>query len=165
MGRVLCRGSAGIAEAPCVGCTAIGGVEGELVYDAAAPANSTVTATIPVSNVRTGVAKFDEHLSSEDFFDFAKFPAATFSSTKVEAVSEGRLRVTGDLSMHGVTKPVTLDVSLNTIGEHPMRKTAAIGFDASSSLNRSDFGLGKYSPAVSESVKVSITVEANIKAP
>ncbi len=143
----------------------IGGIEGELVYDAAAPANSTVSATIPVGQIRTGVEKMDQHLNADDFFDVAKFPTATFVSTKVEAVSEGRLRVTGDLSMHGVSKPVTLDVSLNTIGEHPMRKTAAIGFDASSTLNRSDFGLGKYSPAVSEAVSVSITVEANIKAP
>lgn len=143
----------------------IGGIEGELVYDAAAPANSTVTASIPVGNIRTGVEKMDQHLNADDFFDVAKFPTATFASTKVEVITEGKLKVTGDLSMHGVTKPVTLDVSLNTMGEHPMRKTAAIGFDASSSLNRSDFGLGKYSPAVGEAVSVSITVEANIKAP
>ena len=143
----------------------IGGIEGTLVYDAATPANSTVSATIPVGQIRTGVEKMDQHLNADDFFDVAKFPSATFVSTKVEAVGEGKLKVTGDLSMHGVTKSVALDVSLNAIGEHPMRKTAAIGFDAISSLNRSDFGLGKYSPAVSESVNVSITVEANIKAP
>ena len=143
----------------------IGGIEGTLVYDAATPANSTVSATIPVGQIRTGVEKMDQHLNADDFFDVAKFPSATFVSTKVEAVGEGKLKVTGDLSMRGVTKSVALDVSLNAIGEHPMRKTAAIGFDAISSLNRSDFGLGKYSPAVSESVNVSITVEANIKAP
>ena len=143
----------------------IGGIEGTLVYDAATPANSTVSATIPVGQIRTGVEKMDQHLNADDFFDVAKFPSATFVSTKVEAVGVGKLKVTSDLSMHGVTKSVALDVSLNAIGEHPMRKTAAIGFDAISSLNRSDFGLGKYSPAVSESVNVSITVEANIKAP
>ncbi|MGQ0801855.1 MAG: YceI family protein [Pseudomarimonas sp.] len=143
----------------------IGNIEGELVYDAAAPANSKVSATIPVGQIHTGVEKMDQHLYAEDFFDVAKFPNATFVSTKVEAAGEGKLKVTGDFSLHGVTKPVTLDVKLNAQGEHPMRKTAAIGFDASSSLNRSDFGVGKYAPAVSEAVGISITVEANIKAP
>ncbi len=142
----------------------IGEIEGELVYDAATPANSTVTATIPVGKIHTGVAKMDEHLYADDFFDVAKFPHATFVSTKVESAGEGKLKVTGDLTIHGVSKPVTLDVSLNAIGEHPMRKTAAIGFDATTTLSRSEFGVGKYTPAVGDSVAVSITVEANAKA-
>lgn len=143
----------------------IGEVEGELVYDPAAPANSSVKATIPVGKVRTGYDKMDQHLIADDFLDVAQFPTASFVSTKVEVVGEGKLKVTGDLSIHGVSKPITLDVSLNGMGEHPMRKTAAIGFDATAQLNRSEFGVGKYTPAVGDAVSVSITVEANIKTP
>jgi len=143
----------------------IGEIEGELVYDAATPANSKVTATIPVGKIRTGVQKMDDHLYADDFFDVAQFPTATFTSTAVEAAGEGKLKVTGDFTLRGVTKSVTLDVSLNAAGEHPMRKTAAIGFDATTGLNRSDYGLGKYVPAVGDAVAISVTVEANAKAP
>jgi polyisoprenoid-binding protein YceI len=142
----------------------IGGIEGELVYDAETPANSRVSATIPIAGIRTGVEKMDQHLNADDFFDVAKFPSARFVSTQVESAGEGKLKVTGDLSIRDVTRPVTLEVSLNGKGEHPMRKTQAIGFDASASLVRSDFGVGKYAPAVGDTVAVSVTVEANLKA-
>jgi len=142
----------------------IGGVEGELVYDAEQPANSRVSATIPVGGIRTGVEKMDQHLFADDFFDIAQFPSATFTSTAVEAAGEGKLKVTGNLTIRDVTREIVLDVTLNGRGEHPMRKTPAIGFDAGTDLLRSDYGVGKYTPAVGDAVNVSITVEANRKA-
>lgn len=136
-------------------------VTGDFLFDAADPTKSSVSITIPVSSISTGVAKLDEHLLKADFFDAAQFPTATFKSTGVTAAGEGKLAVAGDLTIHGVTRPVVLDVTINGIGEHPMRKAPAAGFDASASIKRSDFGVGAYVPAVSDEVTLSITVEAN----
>ncbi|MCX7034775.1 MAG: YceI family protein [Arenimonas sp.] len=135
-------------------------VTGEFLFDAADPTQSSVSITIPVSSISTGVAKLDEHLLKADFFDAAQFPTATFKSTGVTAAGEGKLAVAGDLTIHGVTRPVVLDVTINGIGEHPMRKVPAAGFDASARIKRSDFGVGAYVPAVSDEVTLSITVEA-----
>jgi polyisoprenoid-binding protein YceI len=135
-------------------------VEGSIVHDAAAPAKSTVNVTIPTASLSTGVAKFDEHIKSPDFFDVAKFPTATFKSTKVVALGKGKLKVTGDLMIHGVTKSVVMDVTTNKLGIHGYAKVPAAGFDASIKIKRSDFGVGAYAPAVSDDVTIKITVEA-----
>lgn len=137
-----------------------GAIEGTLVYDADKPAASSVEVTIPLSGLAGFSEKFDAHLRSADFFDAEKFPVATFKSTKVEAAGEGKLTVTGDLTIKGITKPVVLDVALNKVGEHPMKKVPAIGFNATATVKRSDFGLGLYAPVVSDEVKLSITTEA-----
>lgn len=135
-------------------------VEGSLVYDAENPAASSAKATIQIASVDSGVDKLDAHLQSPDFFDAAKFATATFASTKVEAAGEGKLAMTGDLTIHGVTLPVTFDVTINKVGEHPMSKKPAAGFDAHATIKRSDFGVGAYAPNVSDEVKLEITVEA-----
>jgi len=140
----------------------LGGIEGELVYDPAEPTKSAVSVRIPLASLQTGVAKLDEHLKTEDFFNIAQHPIATFTSTSVSAAGEGRLSVTGDLVLHGNTRPVTLDVRLNKLGEHPISKAAAIGFDATTTLKRSDFGVEKYAPNVSDEVSLEITVEAQV---
>ncbi|AAW77520.1 polyisoprenoid-binding protein [Xanthomonas oryzae pv. oryzae] len=137
-----------------------GNVDGTLVYDAADVTKSTVQVTLPLSGLNSFTAKFDELLKSGDFFDAAKFPTATFKSTKVEAAGTNKLTVTGDLTIKGQTKPVVLDVTLNGAGEHPMKKVLAAGFDASTTIKRSDFGLGQYAPNVSDEVKIRITTEA-----
>lgn len=138
-----------------------GKVEGTLEFDQADPTQSSVNVDIKIASINSNVAKFDEHLKSADFFDVAKFPAATFKSTKVEKGSApDQLKVSGDLTIHGVTHPATLDVKVNKVGEHPMRKAPAVGFDASTTIKRSDFGIGKYAPNVSDEVKIAITVEA-----
>ena len=137
-----------------------GKVDGTITYDPAKPAASSVQVTIPLDGLNSHVPDFDEHLKSADFFDAAKFPTITFKSTKVEAAGEKKLKVTGDLTVHGVTKPAVLDVSVNKIGEQPMAKRAAAGFDATTTLKRSDFGLGKYAPNVSDEVSIRITTEA-----
>ncbi len=139
-----------------------GDVDGTLVYDAADVAKSSVEVTLPLSGLNSFTAKFDEHLRSADFFDAAKFPTATFKSTKVEAAGTNKLAVTGDLTVKGITKPVTLDVTINGAGEHPMMKVPSVGFDATTTIKRSDFGVGAYAPAVSDDVKVRITTEASI---
>ena len=139
-----------------------GNVEGTLVYDAANPGNSSVQVTLPLSGLESFSAKFDEHLRSADFFDAAKFPTATFKSTKVEAAGTNKLTVTGDLTVKGITKPVTLDVTLNGAGEHPMAKKQAIGFSATGTVKRSDFGVGAYAPNVSDEVQLRITTEGTL---
>lgn len=141
-------------------------IEGTLTYDPTDASKSSVDVTIAVDSINSHVAKFDEHLKSDDFFDVAKFPTATFKSTKVEKGSaQGNYKVTGDLTIRGVTKPVTIDAKLNAMSEHPMRKVPAIGFDGSVTIKRSDFGLDKYVPNISDAVSIRITTEATVPKP
>jgi len=137
-----------------------GNVEGTLVYNAEDVTKSTVEVKLPLSGLNSFTAKFDEHLKSADFFDAAKFADATFKSTKVEAAGTNKLTV-----IKGITKPVTLDVTVNGGGEHPMAKVPAAGFDATTTLKRSDFGVGAYAPNVSDEVKIRITTEATGEKP
>ncbi|MBO9830599.1 polyisoprenoid-binding protein [Xanthomonas sp. A2111] len=137
-----------------------GDVDGTLVYNAQDVSKSSVNVTLPLSGLNSFTAKFDEHLKSADFFDAAKFPTATFKSTKVTSAGGNKLTVAGDLTIKGVTKPVVLAVTLNGAGPHPMKKVPALGFDATTTVKRSDFGLGAYVPNVSDEVKIRITTEA-----
>jgi Uncharacterized conserved protein len=137
-----------------------GDVEGTLVYDADNVAGSSVEVTLPLSGLNGFSEKFNEHLRSADFFDAAKYPTATFKSTKVDDLGGNKLRVAGDLTIKGITKPVVLRVVLNKAEEHPMSKAPAIGFDATAKIKRSDFGVGAYAPNVSDEVTVRITTEA-----
>lgn len=137
---------------------------GTLVLDAAKPEASTVKISIPVDHVLTGIPKLDEHLKGADFFDTAKYPTATFTSTKVEVTGKDTAKVTGNLDLHGVVKPVTLDVKLNQLGENMFKKKTA-GFSATTALKRSDFGIKTYLPALGDDVKISIELEANLQAP
>lgn len=137
-----------------------GQVDGAIVYDAANVGQSSVNVTIPLTGLNAHVEAFNEHLRSPDFFDAAQFPTITFKSSKVEAAGDKKLRVFGDLTVHGVTRPVVLDTTINKIGEQPMAKRAAAGFDATATIKRSDFGVGKYAPGVSDEVTIRITTEA-----
>ncbi|WP_431635542.1 YceI family protein [Dyella sp. KULCS107] len=134
--------------------------EGTVVYDEAKPANSSVQVTLPLANLDTHVSALDEHLKKPDFFDAAKYPVVTFKSTRVEPLGGNKFKVTGDLTVHGVTKPVVLDATLNKAGMQPMLKVPAIGFDATATIRRSDFGMGAYVPNVSDEVQIRITTEA-----
>jgi polyisoprenoid-binding protein YceI len=139
-----------------------GQADGVLVYDADNVAASSVQVTLPLSSMNSFTAKFDEHLRSADFFDAAKFPSASFKSTQVETAGEGRLKVTGELTIKGITKPVVLDVTLNKVGEN-MMKQPTIGFDAVTTIKRTDFDVGMYAPAVSDEVQIRITTEASVQ--
>ncbi len=141
-----------------------GQADGTLVYDAADVSKSSVHVTLPLSGLSALADHFYDHLTSDKWFDAAKYPSATFKSTKVEAAGEGKLKVTGDLTIKGITKPVVLDVTLNKAGEHPMKKVPAIGFDATATVKRSDFDVGAYAPMVSDEVALKITTEATADA-
>lgn len=134
--------------------------EGTLVYDAADVGNSSVNVSLSMTDLTSFVPALDEHLKNADFFDAGQFPTATFKSTHVEAAGTNKLTVTGDLTIKGITKPVTLDVVLNGAGMHPMLKKQAIGFSATGSIKRSDFDVAAYAPNISDDVQLSITTEA-----
>jgi polyisoprenoid-binding protein YceI len=136
--------------------------EGTLVYDAADVGKSSVQVTMPITGMNSFVAKLDEHLTGGDFFDAGKFPNATFKSTSVAAAGTNKLTVNGDLTIKDITKPVTLDVTLNGAGEHPMLKKQAIGFSATATIKRTDFGVGAYAPNVSDEVQLRITTEGTL---
>jgi len=137
--------------------------EGTLSLDEATLEKSTINVTIDAASLVTGIDKFDDHLKSEDFLDTSKFPDATFKSTKVElAAGKNHATVTGDLTLHGVTKPVTLDVTLNKQGDHPMNQKKTVGFSATTTIKRSEFGIDKYAPGVSDEVVITIEAEASI---
>lgn len=137
-----------------------GQADGTIVYDADKVSASSVQVTLPLTGLSALADQFYDHLTSADWFDAAKYPSATFKSTKVEAAGEGKLKVTGDLTVKGVTKPVVLDVKLNKAGVQPLAKRAAVGFDATATVKRSEFGLGNYVPNVSDDVSLRITTEA-----
>jgi polyisoprenoid-binding protein YceI len=141
-----------------------GHVDGTLVYDADDVAKSRVEVTLPLSGLDTFVPKLDEHLKGADFFDAAKYPTITFRSTAVQDLGGGKLKIMGDLTVHGVTKPVTLDATLNQAAVHPMTKAPAIGFDATTTIKRTDFGVGAYVPNVGDEIAIRITTEAAAKA-
>ena len=143
----------------------LGSIEGTVIYDPAAPEQASVTAKIPLDSVLTGVGKLDEHLKSADFFGIAEHPVASFESRKVTAAGDGKLHVEGELTLHGIGKPVVLTVELNKLGKHPMSGAPAIGFDATTQVKRSDFGVDKYAPNVSDEVQIEITVEAKAAKP
>jgi polyisoprenoid-binding protein YceI len=136
-------------------------VEGTIDFDPAAVTKSSVEVMIPLAAISTGVPGLYDDFRSATFFNFDKFPTATFKSTKVErGGKEGQLKVTGDLNLHGITKPVILDVIVNKVGINPRNQLPTVGFDATATLNRSDFDLGKYVPQVSDAIDLHITAEA-----
>ncbi|WP_267530242.1 YceI family protein [Acinetobacter oleivorans] len=137
-------------------------IQGVIKVDNAKPANSSVNVSIPLSSVNTNVPALDKEFQEEAWFNAAKYPNITFKSTKVETKDKKHFKITGDLTVKGVTKPVVLDAVLNKQGEHPMAKVPAIGFNATTSFKRSDFGLGNYVPNVGDKITVNITTEATV---
>ena len=135
-------------------------IQGTIKVDNTKPSNSSVEVTIPLSSVNTNVAALDKEFQEEAWFNAAKYPNITFKSTKVETKDKKHFKITGDLTVKGVTKPVVLDAVLNKQGEHPMAKVPAIGFNATTSFNRSAFGIGNYVPNVGDKITVNITTEA-----
>jgi len=118
-----------------------GKVSGKMTWDQADPTKSSVEATIDAASIDTQNGGRDEHLKSPDFFDVATHPTITFKSTKVEAAGEGRLKVTGDLTLRGVTKPVVLDVEGPVAPIKDPRGNMKTGATATTKINRQDFGV------------------------
>ena len=137
-------------------------IQGTISVDNAKPINSAVNVTIPLSSLNTNVKALDDHLKNADFFDAEKYPNITFKSTKVQALGQNKYKITGDLTVKNVTKPVVLDAVLNKQGVHPMTKAESIGFNATTSFDRSAFGVGAYVPNVGDKITVNITTEASV---
>ncbi len=141
----------------------IPGTKGTIVFDKDHPAQSRVDVTLPITKIDTHVPLLTKEFLGADYFDTAKYPSAVFHSTKVTATGDNKFDVEGNLTLKGITKPVTLHATLNKQGMHPMVKKEAIGFDATASFKRSDFKLDKYVPAVADEVTLTISTEAYAK--
>jgi polyisoprenoid-binding protein YceI len=139
-------------------------IGGELDLNSKKPEKSKLNVKIDPASVDTKVAKLDEHLKGADFFDVAKYPAVTFKSTKIEKLTDSTGKVTGDLTLHGVTKPVTLDVVFHGAAPHMMTKAMTLGFDAETKIKRSDFGITAFVPAVGDEVTLLIEAEFSLPA-
>ena len=139
--------------------------EGTLVFDEQHPANSSVEVTLPLANLDSHVPALDEHLKKPDFLDAGKYPTVTFKSTAVESLGGNKFKVTGDLTVHGMTRPVVLDATLNKAEFNPMFKADVIGFDATTTIKRSEFGVGGGMPMVGDDVTIRITTEAKSPKP
>ncbi|MCY4300516.1 MAG: YceI family protein [Aestuariivita sp.] len=139
------------------------GFEGEVMFDADNPAHSSVIVAMPVMSMFTGWEARDGHFMSDDFFGAKEGDMITFSSTKIEVLDDKTAHIIGDLSMNGVTRPVVLTTKLNKSAPYPFGPkagTSTLGFDATTTLLRSDFNLGAFAPAVSDEVDVRISIEA-----
>jgi polyisoprenoid-binding protein YceI len=132
---------------------------GTVVFDKAAKTGS-VDIVIDTKSVSTGAATFNEHIQGEDFLDTAKYPTATFKSTKVIFEGDKPAQVEGNLTLKGVTKPVTLTVTSFHTMPHPMLKKDAIGANATTKVKRTDFNMGKNVPYVGDEVTIDIAFEA-----
>ena len=137
------------------------GFEGEIMFDQENPAASSVTVSMPTKSMFTGWEKRDAHFMNADFFDATDEDLITFTSTSIEITGETTALITGDLTMNEVTKSVVLDAVLNQAGANPLNGQDWAGFDATTTLKRSDFGLGAFAPAVSDEVEVRISIEAS----
>ncbi len=135
--------------------------DAKLTLDPAAPAKSSLNATINVQSVSTNDADLDKHLKAPDFFDADKFPTSTFVSTSVQPTGPTTAKVTGNFTLKGVTKPLTLDVTLVGAGPHPMSKKPVAGFSAVGTIKRSDYGVSYGVPMVADNVKLQISGEFN----
>ncbi|MEL6519907.1 MAG: YceI family protein [Pseudomonadota bacterium] len=138
------------------------GFEGEIMFDKENPAGSTVSVSMPVKSMFTGWEARDEHFMSADFFDAADDELVSFTSTSIEVTGEDTAKITGDLTLNDVTKSVVLDANLNSVGVHPRAQKEWLGFNATTTLLRSDFGVGAAAPFVSDEVAIQISIEAGI---
>ncbi|WIY24551.1 YceI family protein [Parasedimentitalea psychrophila] len=136
------------------------GFEGDVMFDQENPAGSSVTVSMPTKSMFTGWEERFGHFMSQDFFGAKDGDLISFSSTGIEVTGEATAQITGDLTINGTTKPVVLDAILNQSGDHPMAGKPWAGFDASATVLRSDFNLGKFAPFVSDEVQIKISIEA-----
>ena len=135
-------------------------VSGTLVLDKEKPQNSKVNATIQVADMITGIPELDKHLKGKLFFDVEQFPTATFVSNKVVVTGKTTAKVYGMLTVHGISKPVTLDVSLNKAGMNPINDKMTVGFTAFTKIKRSDFAINTLIPGLADEVTIDIEAEA-----
>ncbi|HAT6936726.1 TPA: YceI family protein [Legionella pneumophila] len=133
---------------------------GQLVLDKDNPQQSKVNVTIKIDDIVTGIPELDKHLKGKLFFDTKQFPKATFVSDKVEVTGKNKAKVYGMLTLHGVTKPIILDVVFNKAGINLLNDRETVGFSATTSLKRSDYGIKALIPEVGDDVEIEIEAEA-----
>ena len=131
-------------------------VTGTLTLAGGDHAASKLSVTIPASSISTPVDKLNEELVSADWLDAQKFPSITFTSTKVTSTGPTSATITGDLTLHGVTKPITLTAHFVGAGTNPLSKKYTVGFDATGTVKRSEFGVTKYVPLIGDEVELSL---------
>lgn len=134
-------------------------VSGSVQYDSADPTKTTIDSTIDASSVDTRVEMRDNDLRSPNFFDVAKYPSLTFKSKRMEAVGSGKLKLTGDLTIHGVTRGVVLNVDGPSAAVKDPRGNLHIGAAASTTIDRKDFGVNGAGPMVGDDVTITIDLE------
>ena len=135
-------------------------VKGNVLLDKDHPKDSKVDAQIDIANLVTGLPELDEHLKGKLFLDAMTYPVATFVSTKVDVINDTSAKVAGTLTLHGVSKPVTLMVTLNKVGANPINNKMSVGFSATTTIKRSDFGINTFLPQLSDEVTIEIGAEA-----
>ncbi len=133
------------------------GASGTLTLDPKNPAAASLAVTLPVASVSTTNAKLDGELKAADWLDAERFPRASFKSTAVTPKGPGTADVTGDLTLHGVTRPLTLHVTFNGAGVNPLDKAYTAGFEAHGTIKRSDFGVTKYVPLIGDDVDLTLS--------
>ncbi|SLN42062.1 YceI family protein [Pseudooctadecabacter jejudonensis] len=138
------------------------GFNGTIMWDEADPAASSVSVEFPAQSLITGWPAREGHFMSEDFFNASANPTVTFTSTAIEVTGEDTGVITGDLTINGVTQSVDLDATLNGASNHPMQEKPWIGFDATTTLLRSDFNMGAFAPFVGDEIDIYISIEAGI---
>ena len=138
------------------------GVAGQLTFDPADVTKSTLSVTIKTASIDTHFAQRNKDLMSPDFLNVAEFPEMTFKSTSVEKTGDKKGKVTGELTLLGVTKPVSMDVTFNKIAPNPFnRNTPTAGFEAHTAIKRSDFGMKAEIPNIGDEVDISIDSQAS----
>lgn len=133
--------------------------EGSITWDSADPTKSTIEITAKAENIDTNNAKRDQHLKSPDFFDAKQFPTLTFKSTAIKPAGENKYDVTGDLTIRGVTKSIT--VSLDHVGTVSGQRGTKTGFDGSFTINRQDFGVAYMPQGIGNDVTIHVALEAD----
>ena len=133
------------------------GASGTLMVDAGHPANDQLDVSVPIASVMTTSTRLNGELVSKMFFDGPDFPTMTFKSTRITPTGKTTARVTGDLTMHGVTRPITLSATFIAAGVNPMMHKLTVGFTGMGSIKRSEFGMGIMVPAISDETKITIT--------
>jgi polyisoprenoid-binding protein YceI len=139
------------------------GITGSLMFDPDDPAAASVEATIPIANLDLGDAKWRDKVLDPTFFNVKKFPDARFESSAVDATDPKVWKVRGELQLHGVTRPVELDVTFNRLQRHPLTLRNTAGFSARTTLGRAAFGMQKWKKLVGDEVEVLIEVEGTRK--
>ena len=140
------------------------GFEGTIELDAENPSASSVEVSFPAQSLITGWPAREGHFLSEDFFGADANPLVTFTSTAIEVTGDNTGMITGDLTMNGNTKSVVLDATMNQLAVHPMANLPWAGFDATTTLLRSDFDMGQFAPFVGDEIAIDISIEAMVPA-